>query len=614
MDSDLNEKLIEVTAQIGGKLESVIKVLSAVSRISSVLVVTEDMEGGSVRILDTILRELDDVANCSLLVFDERAGFLKLLAAKGQADFFGENGGPYNKNIKFTPGEGVAGQVFQSGEPVFYSRHEVEEKFIQTSTGANPPNALACLPLISNDRRLGILNISFSQDRVFEISQKRNLILLSEIIANIIRSYMQQQQLIDTSAELKAKAVRLEREVRSRRLAEEEKDQLKTQLREAQKMEAVGTLSGGIAHEFNNFLQGMIGYVQLLKEDHLPPEKQREYLNEIDAIADQAASLVRGLMAFSRKWKPTLTPINIKEIVDRANKIIKAALPQMILIETRVGPDLPYIKGDGNQIEQVLLNLATNARDAMPNGGTIRISAERQTLDKKFCSRNPGSRKGDYVRLDFNDNGTGIPPKILPRIFEPFLTSKKVGEGTGLGLSVVYGIVKTHQGYIKCESQLGTGTTFRIWFPECWEKPAEPSLSLSADADIPTGNETILLVDDMEAILEVTKIILSSSGYQVYTASDGKTALEVFQKNKESIDLILLDLVMPGVGGEKCLERILEEDPKAKIIITSGKSLETIQSELLGKGASGFIRKPFRKLKLLQEIRSILDSEKKPGQ
>ena len=605
-----NKQLLEATAALGVRLETSIKTLSAVSRLTSVPIVAQDINHGASLILDTILSHLTDVTSCSLMLFDEQTGFLYLLEGKGQADFLGEIGGPYNKELKFKPGEGIAGQVFEDGLARYYDSTELEKYFIKSDKKPTIPNSLACLPLTSDERRLGIINISFGQDNPFDHTRKRDLLLLTEVIANTIQAYLLRKEVADSAMTLREKVLRLESEKRSRKLVEEEKANLEKQLREAQKMEAVGTLSGGIAHDFNNFLQGIAGYTQLLLKKNLCVGKGGRYLREIDKTVDRASSLIQRLLAFSRKLEPKLRPADLNKTIADANEIIEAAIPRMIRIRTTIPPDLPLIWGDTNQIEQILLNLITNARDAMPNGGTITISAEQEILEEKFCDLHLGSNPGEYVCLKISDSGQGIPQETLSRIFEPFFTSKPVGQGTGLGLAVVYGIVKTHKGYITCESELGQGTTFRIWFPICNENPRKRNQDLVLTADSTRGHETILLVDDLESILEISRTTLSESGYKVYTAPDGETALEILQNSEEKIELVILDLLMPGMGGEKCLVEMLKIDPASKIIITSGLSSEGKADKLTGMGALSFLKKPYRLKELLTAVRWALDQDR----
>ena len=600
---DLNQRLIEASAALGARLESSIKILSAVSRLTSVPVATQELDQGASLILRILLSELNDVASCSLMLFDQESGFLTLLAGTGQADFLGEVDGPYNKNLRFRPGEGIAGRVFKDGKARYYDQKDLKQEFIRSEKRPTAPNSLACLPLTSNKVRLGIINITFGQDRPFDYPRKRDLFLLSEVIANIIQAFILRKEVSDSMALLGERAMRLENEIRFRKHAEEEKKQLEKQLRESQKMEAIGTLSGGIAHDFNNFLQGIAGYTQLMLTRQLSPEKSRDYLQEIDGIVDRASTLIQSLLTFSRRLEPSLKPADLKSIIQEAGRIIKAAIPRMIRLETSVPPNLPPVWGDPNQIEQILLNLATNARDAMPQGGRFRILAKRTTMDEDFCDQHLGSIPGEYIRLDISDTGQGIPPEALSRIFEPFYTSKQVGRGTGLGLSVVYGIVKTHGGYITCESETGRGATFRIWLRVCPGKQGLRVRKPTAPTDLLGGHETILVVDDVAAILETNRTALSECGYQVYTASDGEEALEIFKENRGRIDLVLLDLSMPGMGGEKCLGEMMRIDPDCKVIVTSGFSSEAQARELTSLGALGFLGKPYRLAKLLSIVR-----------
>ncbi len=610
---DLNLRLLEATAALGSRLESSICILSAVRRLASIPVSAQDMEHGASLILGTILGELSDVNSCSLMLFDEQTGFLNLLAGQGQADFLGEVEGPYNKDLKFRPGEGIAGRVFQDRQARYYDKEALERKFIRPKDELAVPNSLACLPLISQKECLGVVNITFTQDKEFDYPRQRDLFLLSEVIANTIRTYILKNEVAEAAALLGEKARRSEDEINTRKLVEEEKRNLEKQLRESQKLEAIGTLSGGVAHEFNNFLQAIVGFSHLMLAQGMVTEEGRKYLLQIDGIVDKASSLIRGLLAFSRKLEPKLKPTAPEAVIAEARKIIQAAIPRMIRVETSIPEGLPMIRGDINQLEQILLNLATNARDAMPQGGRIRIAAQKDCLDRAFCENHIGPSPGDHVRLDVSDNGKGIPSEIRGRIFEPFFTSKEVGKGTGLGLAVVYGIVKSHRGCITCESEPGAGTTFRIWLPVCDERRGRVDSGAPGPEDLSGKGETVLVVDDVEAILEVTRTTLSANGYRIFSALEGESALKILRSHKGLIDLVLLDLIMPGMGGRECLVEMLKIDPGIRVIVASGMSSRQKRTELSELGAVGFLGKPYRPLNLLSLVRRVLDGEGEKG-
>jgi two-component system cell cycle sensor histidine kinase/response regulator CckA len=397
------------------------------------------------------------------------------------------------------------------------------------------------------------------------------------------------------------------REITQRLEAERELKQLQDRLIQAQKMEAVGNLASGIAHDFNNILQGVSGYVQLLAQKPQADPVSRKYLNEVDSAVGRAAELVRRLLTFGRKAGAELRPVDLNHEVLQAIGLLERTIPKMITIEQKLAPELMAISGDPNQLEQVLMNLVTNARDAMPEGGALNISTVNLDLDEEFCRTRPGLEPGSYVRLQVSDDGEGMDEETLSHVFEPFYTTKEVGAGTGLGLFTVYGIVESHGGYISCDSTPGRGTTFTIYLPAREEKAAVVTTQALKGAPVKGGHETILLVDDEEAILEVVRDVLEQNGYNVLTADSGEGALELFGESPEKVDLVVLDLGMPGMGGDRCLGLLLEQDPKLRVVVVTGYAGGDKRGEVLSAGASGFITKPYRLDALLRTVRQILD-------
>ncbi len=397
------------------------------------------------------------------------------------------------------------------------------------------------------------------------------------------------------------------REITQRLEAERELKELQERLIQAQKMEAVGNLASGIAHDFNNILQGVSGYVQLLAQKPQADPVSRKYLNEVDAAVGRAAELVRRLLTFGRKAETELRPVDLNREVTQAVRILERTIPKMVKIETALAPELRAISGDPNQLEQVLMNLATNARDAMPQGGVLTISTAGVELDAEFCRTHPGLVPGPYVRLEVGDNGQGMDKETVRHVFEPFYTTKEVGAGTGLGLFTVYGIVESHGGYISCASTPGQGTTFTIYLPAREEQAAAMAVELPIVGPVAGGQESILLVDDEDAILEVVCDVLEQHGYSVLTADSGEGALELFGQEAGKVDLVILDLGMPGMGGDRCLERLLEQDPRAKVVVATGYAGGDKRGEMLSAGARGFISKPYRLDALLRVVREVLD-------
>ena len=396
------------------------------------------------------------------------------------------------------------------------------------------------------------------------------------------------------------------RDVTDRIQAQRQLKRMQEQLLQSQKLEAIGTLASGISHDFNNLLQAISGYVQLLiNRGSLNPEDHR-YLLQMDLAARRGADLVQRLLTFSRKVKPELRPLDLNRQVSETAAVLERTIPRMITIETILADDLPWINGDEAQVEQVIMNLGTNARDAMPDGGKLTFETQKLIVTDDE-SAPAGLGPGQYVHLRVKDTGEGMDDNVLGHIFEPFFTTKEVGQGTGLGLSTVYGIIEGHGGIITAQSKPMQGTIFDLYIPALEESPApEDDVQLEFEA-AHGGKERLLVVDDESAILEVANEVLGSRGYDVVTAQSGEQALAIFEKDPDNFDLVLLDLGMPGMGGHRCLEAMLEIRPKMKIIIASGYADNGQVQAVMNSGAAEFIRKPYRLASLLDQVRHVLD-------
>jgi PAS domain S-box-containing protein len=398
------------------------------------------------------------------------------------------------------------------------------------------------------------------------------------------------------------------RDVTERILAEREIKKLNKQMLQAQKMEAVGTLAGGIAHDFNNLLQGILGYTQMLLMERGGNDPDTAKLEQIENAAHRASELTQQLLAFSRKVESHLRPMDLNQEVKQVRKLLERTIPKMIAIELHLEEQLQVIHADPAQLEQIMMNLAVNARDAMPDGGKLFFETENATLDKEYCEAHLGARPGRYVLLSITDTGQGMDRETLEHIFEPFFTTKGVGRGTGLGLAMVYGIIKSHGGYIECHSGPGEGTTFKLYFPVMEGDPEETETETKHNEAVPGGgSETILLVDDEELLRDIGKDILETFGYTVLLAPDGESALEHYREKPENISLVILDLIMPGMGGKQCLKEILKLNPQAKVVIASGYSINERAKEVLDSGARAFIRKPYELKQMLGVVRKALD-------
>ena len=387
-----------------------------------------------------------------------------------------------------------------------------------------------------------------------------------------------------------------------------EEIKLRRHLRQSRKMEAVGTLAGGIAHDFNNLLQIIDGYVQLIQMDTRPDETRAKQLTQITSAVETAADLIKQLLTFSRKVEPELVPLDLNQQVRQAVGMLERTIPRMIRIETMLEGDLRPVEGDASQIMRVLLNLGTNARDAMPSEGRLTFRTGNAQVDEAFCRTHPGLKPGRYVVLEVRDTGHGMDQDCLEHLFEPFYTTKDVGRGTGLGLATVFGIVESHGGCIFCESRPRQGASFQIYLPAL-EKGRPKAVVREHPASISTvkGSETILVVDDEQAIVEMVRAGLESHGYGILCANSGEQALDIYARRGDGIDLLVMDLGMPGMGGLECLRRLIDLDPACRVLIASGYRERDLSRRALESGAAGFIGKPYRLLDLARTIRAALD-------
>ncbi len=375
--------------------------------------------------------------------------------------------------------------------------------------------------------------------------------------------------------------------------------QLEAQLLQAQKMEAVGTLAGGISHDFNNLLQAIIGYSQMLLMEENGASTAYPKLKAIGDAAQRASELTAQLLTFSRKVEIHPRPVNLNHIVHQVEKLLKRTIPKMIDIELHLANPLLTVNVDPGQVEQVLLNIGVNARDAMPGGGCLVFETSNVSGAEAAHSRYLNNNAGEYVMLSVADNGQGMPGDILEHIFEPFYTTKEAGKGTGLGLAMVYGIIQNHGGRIFCESSPGKGTCFYIYFPAINTEVVE--VEKAAPISIKKGNgETILFIDDEEALRDLAGEFLADAGYKAVLAENGEAGLAVYKEKTQSISVVILDLLMPGMGGKSCLQEILKINPKAKVIICSGHSPDDPDTDEILQKAICFLKKPYDFKKLLQ--------------
>ncbi|HSD95458.1 MAG TPA: ATP-binding protein [Syntrophales bacterium] len=410
------------------------------------------------------------------------------------------------------------------------------------------------------------------------------------------------------TAELSRANEDLQREIRERKQAEEQKKKLENQLLHAQKMEAIGTLAGGIAHDFNNLLQAISGYTQLLlmRKDASDPDYGK--LEVIQSSTLKASELTKQLLIFSRKMESKLKPLDLNHEVMQVCKILQRTIPRMITIDLRLSDSLKVVNADSAQLEQILMNLGVNARDAMADGGTLTFQTENVYLDRGYTTSMLGATPGEYILLTVADTGHGMDKETLQHIFEPFYTTKEAGKGTGLGLAIVYGIVQNHNGYIQVDSRPGGGTTFRIYFPVL-KSDGQEKAEVKVQKEAPRGKERILLVDDGKTVLDIGQDLLRQYGYETILADGGEKAIEIYSKEKDRIDLVILDLIMPGMGGQKCFQELLKINPRIKVIISTGASAEEQVREAFNPHPVGYVSKPYQLKDMLSKVREVLDAK-----
>lgn len=384
-----------------------------------------------------------------------------------------------------------------------------------------------------------------------------------------------------------------------------ERRELEEQLRQSQKMDVIGQLAGGIAHDFNNMLGGIMGSAELLSIKTADEPSLKKYADLILKGAERASELTRNLLAYSRKAKFITRPMDIHNVIHETVAILERTIDRRITINSELNATRPTISGDPALIQNALMNLGINARDAMPDGGVIFFRTENVTLDEHYCALHNSLTPGIYIEVNISDTGSGIPDGIIGRIFEPFFTTKKFGQGTGLGLAAVYGTIKEHRGEISVYSEPGKGTLFKIYLPV--DDSAQETFESFDDAPV-RGSGCILLVDDEAIIRNITQAQLIHLGYEVLLAEDGDSGIETFRREQERISLVILDLVMRGISGQETLRRIHEIDKKAKILLASGFNYHDSEKDFIRLGAAGYIQKPFQLLKLSRIVSKVINS------
>jgi two-component system cell cycle sensor histidine kinase/response regulator CckA len=381
---------------------------------------------------------------------------------------------------------------------------------------------------------------------------------------------------------------------------------LEAQLRQSQKMESIGTLAGGVAHDFNNILGIISGYCYYVRNNRGDADRVISALEAIEKSVDRGAGLVRQILTFARKTEVQWEAIDLGAVVHEAGKLLATTFPKTISFTIQADPRIPPLLGDSTQLHQTILNLCVNARDAMPNGGRLTIRTEMLPLDE-VQRHFPAATEQAYALLSVTDTGSGMDEQTRSRIFEPFFTTKSREKGTGLGLAVVYGIIKSHNGFISVQSAVGEGTCFQLWLPILPAPASEQSQGGKEPQSVVGGNETILFVEDEEFLLDLMKTLLEDQGYKIIPARDGLEAVAMFSENKEAIQLVVCDMGLPNLGGWEACQRMREIRPGIPSILASGYVEPHVKTTILQNGASEVVQKPYNPSDLFVKIRRVLD-------
>ncbi len=566
------EKMVEAYKSL--KSEKVAAAVEIGSIVNSTLNLAE--------VLGLVMRYVNRVTNSmasSLMLLDERTGELVLSVPTGPK-------AAKLTDMRIPASEGIAGWVVEHGQPVLVPDVKKDERFYKEVDKVSrfKTKSIVCVPLKAKTKLIGVLEL---MNKVDGTAFTEEDVVLMSIFAYQAAMAIENARLY---SELKE---RLEGEI-----------QLQKKLSESDKFRALGLMASGVAHDFNNLLMGIQGNTSLMLLDIDSSHPHHERLKNIEQSVQTGAELTRQLLGFTRGGKYEIKPTDLMELMEKTSRMF-APTKKEIRIFTKYQKGIWSVKVDQAQIEQVLLNLYVNAWQAMPSGGDLYLQTQNVTLDKEFV-RAIDIKPGKYVKMSVIDNGVGMDETTRKRIFDPFFTTKEMGRGTGLGLASAYGIIKNHGGYINVSSEKGEGTTFNIYLPVTKEKIVEEK---KPSEKLLKGEEMVLLVDDEGMILEVGKEMLAKMGYEVLTAGSGKKALEIYRKKKDQIGIVILDMIMPEMGGGETYDKMKKINPGIKALLSSGYSINGQATEILKRGCNAFIQKPFSVTNLSLKLREILDKK-----
>jgi signal transduction histidine kinase/CheY-like chemotaxis protein len=573
--------------------------LGASIEIGSIVNSTLDLA----EVLALIMKHTNRVTNSvasTLMLLDDNTGELVFSVPTGpQADRL--------TDMRLAPGKGIAGWVAEHEQPLLIPNVREDPRFYREidKISGFETRSILCVPLKAKMKLIGVLEAINKADGTFFTEEDEVLLsVFAYQAAMAIENARLYGEVIDRFEEEQQMRNELAKELVERKQAQEEKEKLEAQLRYAQKMEAIGTLAGGIAHDFNNLLTGILGNTSLMLLDTDTAHPHYERLKGIERLVQSASKLTSQLLGYARKGRYEIRPLDLNCLVEQTSETF-ARTRKDIIVHRDFTRDLFSVEADQGQIEQVLLNLYVNAADAMPAGGELGLKT-RNTTHEAIKGKPYNPRPGAYVLLAVIDTGTGMDVRTMEHIFDPFFTTKERGRGTGLGLASVYGIVKGHGGYIDVESKKGEGSTFTIYLPASLKKLRKQT---EGTGDLLKGTETLLLVDDEEMIINVGEQMLKTLGYTVLAARSGREAIGVYETNKAKIHMVILDMIMPGMGGGETYARLKQINPNIKVLLSSGYSIDGQATEILERGCDGFIQKPFNIKQLSRRIREIFDKK-----